>query len=154
MDDEALYETIKSRRCWLKLLESVDAPARMTWAAGRQPCVVRFDSRPTDLRVGQVVFCADPDGAVIFAITEVLEDGATALHDFDASQARRWLFKVPVRVLAVVGDRGRAPHLRVAAGAAARFSYRPLTSAQAERVYLAVVDAIAVGRRPIDERSS
>ena len=142
MDEDALLQLTAARRCWLKLLEPIDAPGQVSWETGRVPTRLRFDSRPNDVRTGHLVFCVDPDRVVIFAVAEVLEDGVTALHDFEASNTVRWLFKVPVRVFAVVADRTRAPHLRVAGGAAARFSYRALTRPQVERVAVALAAAL------------
>ncbi|MEJ7784941.1 MAG: hypothetical protein WKF96_09070 [Solirubrobacteraceae bacterium] len=140
MDDDELLAMVKARRGWLKLLEPIDSPSEIPWCAGHEPRVVRFDSRPTELRAGHLVFCVDPDSAGIFAVAEALEDGVTALHDIKATEWLRWLFNVPVRVLAVV-EHDRAPHLRVSGVMDVRFSYRALTARKTERIYLALLEA-------------
>lgn len=137
-EERKLLGLAASRRCWLKLLEPIDALGASSSAAGEASTYLRFDNRPGDVRVGHLVFCVDPQRAVIFAVAEVLEDGDTALHDFEAS-ATRWLFKVRVCMLAVLEDRAIAPSVTVAGGPTTRFSYRPLTRGQAERVASAVV---------------
>ena len=53
MDEEALLQLSAARRCWLKLLEPIDAPDQVLWENGRVPTRLRFDGRPHDVRAGQ-----------------------------------------------------------------------------------------------------
>jgi hypothetical protein len=142
VDTDTLLKTVGARRGWLKVLEPIDAADSVRWEPDGAPMHLRFASRPNDVRVGHLVFCVDPEQLVIFAVAKILEDGDTALHDVKATSTARWLFKLPVRVLVVAGDRARAPHLRVAGGDGRRFSYRLLPGVQAQRVTAALVAAL------------
>lgn len=119
-----------NRRCWLKLLEPVDAVAMPDWSSKGGPEHLRFDSRPNDVRRGHILFCVEPGKRLVVATVEALADGSTTLHDFEATENERWLFVLPVCPLAVVANMAMAPRMPQA-GPAGHFSYRPLTRSQA-----------------------
>jgi hypothetical protein len=129
-EPNALAEAARTRQCWLKMLESADAETVAEWIDGAGPERLLFDSRPHDVRPGHLLFCVEPEQRVVVAVTESLADGSTTLHDFEATSNERWLFTLPVRPLAVVGDLALAPPLPHTGGALP-FSYRPLTATTA-----------------------
>jgi hypothetical protein len=121
-------------RCWVKRLEPQDADRKEGWAVG-SVVEVLFDSRPSDIREGHLLFCVRPTDGRVISVGRSLHHGDEALHDKTVEGRARWLFRVPIAILAVsdTSDDG----LDVSEFGGLTSSYRSLTARQT---------AIATGR--------